>query len=74
MSRWGFGLTKEEVRDIIQAYVKENDVTTPFTDQVDNDWYLNFQKRHHLTVKKPETHSSSLISTNSAKTKWIDGT
>lgn len=55
MSKWGFGLTKEETKDLIQTYVRENGISTPFTfDRPGDDWYLGFQKRFNLTIKKPE--------------------
>lgn len=55
MSKWGFGLNKGEIQDLIQSYVQENNIQTPFKNgRPGNDWYLRFQKRHNLTIKKPE--------------------
>lgn len=55
MTKWGFGLTKEEIKDVVQEYAKSNNIKTPFTnDRPGNDWSLNFKDRHNLTIKKPE--------------------
>ena len=32
LAEWGWGFSKEEVKDIIQEFVKENGIETPFID------------------------------------------
>lgn len=56
MSKWGFGLSKEEVKDICHDYVVEHNITgTNFHDnRPGEDWFQGFKARHNLTVKKPE--------------------
>lgn len=55
MSKWGFGLLKEEIKDVIQEYVIQNNIKTPFTDnKPGDDWFIAFRDRHFLSVKKPE--------------------
>lgn len=55
MSKWGFGLVKEEIKDTIQEYVIENNIKTPFKDnRPGDDWFIAFRDRHNLSVKKPE--------------------
>lgn len=55
MERWGFGLTREEVLDIVQMYVTNNNIKTRFKNgRPGEDWYLSFSKRHNLSIKKPQ--------------------
>lgn len=55
MSKWGFGLSRNEVLDIVQEYVKRNNIKTPFKNQrPGEDWWLGFKSRHNLSIKKPE--------------------
>lgn len=55
LSQWGFGLMKEEVLNVVQEYIKKNDIKTKFHDgQLGKDWLDNFMKRQNLSLKKPE--------------------
>ena len=55
LEKWGFGISKEEVLDIVQAYVKSNELDTRFKDgRPGFDWFFNFKQRHNLSLKKPQ--------------------
>lgn len=55
MSKWGFALLKEEIKDVIKEYVIENKIKNPFKDnRPGDDWFAAFKERHNLTIKKPE--------------------
>ncbi|GLV37575.1 hypothetical protein CBL_20387 [Carabus blaptoides fortunei] len=55
-ARMGYPCDKEELRDLVAKYVKENNLPTPFKDgRPGLDWYYGFMKRHkQLSFKKPE--------------------
>lgn len=52
----GFPCDKNELLDLIQEYVKLNNLETQFIDsRPGSDWYYSFLKRHtNLSLKKPE--------------------
>lgn len=50
MEKWGFGLSRKEVLQTVADYVKENNIKTQF-----KDWFLNFKRRHNLSIKKPQS-------------------
>lgn len=53
----GYPCDKDELLNLIQEYVKSNDLSTPFTDgRPGSDWYYGFLKRHNnlISLKKPE--------------------
>ena len=55
--KWGFGLLRSEVFDIVQTFILKNDLLdkVPFKNGVPGeDWFLGFKKRHRLSVKKPQ--------------------
>lgn len=55
MEKWGYGLSRGEVLQIVGQYVTRNKIKTPFNDNIPGeDWFLNFKKRHRLSLKKPE--------------------
>lgn len=55
MSKNGFGLSRSEVLDVVQAYVKRNHIKTPFkNDKPGQDWWLGFKTRHDLSIIKPQ--------------------
>ena len=55
MEKWGWGLSKSEVLDIVAEFIKRNNIKTPFVnDKPGNDWFLSFRKRHKLSIKKPQ--------------------
>lgn len=56
MSKWGFGLSRHEVMELVCEYVTKNNIRTSFSNnQPGEDWFLAFKKRHNLSIKKPET-------------------
>lgn len=71
MAKWGFGLTREEVKVIVQMYVNANRNETSdigdylrrynqFNDgKPGDDWLKNFLQRFHLSVKIPSTLEKS---------------
>lgn len=59
MAKWGFGLTRNEVLNTIQAYVQQNQIQTPFTDDRPGEfWFSRFVKKHHLSLRMPELKQS----------------
>ncbi|KAJ8910668.1 hypothetical protein NQ315_011186 [Exocentrus adspersus] len=55
MEKWGFGLCKQEVLDVVQVFIKRNAIKTRFAnDRPGDEWFLNFRKRNRLSVKKPQ--------------------
>ncbi|CAG4996929.1 unnamed protein product [Parnassius apollo] len=55
MEKYGFGLTRKEVLEVVGQYVVENNIETPFKNGTPGeDWFLAFKKRHNLSVKKPQ--------------------
>lgn len=55
MKKWGFRLTRKEVLDLVQRYVRRNHLVTVFKDgRSGEDWFLNFKQRHGLSLKKSQ--------------------
>ncbi|KAK3738763.1 hypothetical protein RRG08_035643 [Elysia crispata] len=47
LAEWSWGFSKEEVKDIIQEFLKDNDIQNPFTENCPGrDWFDAFLKRH----------------------------
>ncbi|XP_074039973.1 uncharacterized protein [Leptinotarsa decemlineata] len=56
MEKYGYGLSRKEVLDIVGTYVKEKGLKTPFKDGVPSkDWFIAFKQRHNLSLKKPQS-------------------
>ncbi|CAH2006301.1 unnamed protein product [Acanthoscelides obtectus] len=56
MEKWGFGLTRKELLGIVEDYVKTNKIKTQFkNDKPGEDWFLNFKRRHKLSIKTPQS-------------------
>ncbi|CAH2008758.1 unnamed protein product [Acanthoscelides obtectus] len=56
LEKWGMGLSKREVLQLIGRYVKENNIVTPFKNGVPgNDYFVRFTKPFHLSQKKPQS-------------------
>lgn len=55
MAKWGFGLSRTEVMDLVEVYIKSNNIKSRFKNgRPGEDWWLSFKKRHHLSIRKPE--------------------
>lgn len=55
MEKYGFGLSRKEVLQMVGDYVKQNKLITPFNNGMPRkDWFLAFRKRQGLSVKKPQ--------------------
>lgn len=55
LEKHGFGLSKQEVIDIVGEYINKNNIGTPFKNGIPgHDWYIGFSKRHNLSIKKPQ--------------------
>lgn len=55
MEKWGFGLSRQETLELVKDYVEKNNLETPFkNNKPGTDWFINFKKRHQLSVKKPQ--------------------
>ncbi|CAH2011313.1 unnamed protein product [Acanthoscelides obtectus] len=56
LEKWGMGLSKREVLQLIGRYVKDNNIVTPFKNGVPgNDYFVRFTKAFHLSQKKPQS-------------------
>lgn len=56
LGKWGWGLTRKEVLEVVGRYVTEKKMKTPFKNNVPGeDWFLGFKKRHRLSLKKPQS-------------------
>nr|CAI5868906.1 unnamed protein product [Callosobruchus analis] len=55
LAKWGFGLSRKEILELVGDFVCKNDIKTPFKNGLPGeDWFLNFKKRHNLSIRKPE--------------------
>ncbi|GBP40873.1 hypothetical protein EVAR_88934_1 [Eumeta japonica] len=54
MERYGFGLTRDEVLEMVGEYVRINKISTPFNGRPGKDWFNAFKKRNNLSMKKPQ--------------------
>ncbi|KAI4466385.1 helix-turn-helix psq domain [Holotrichia oblita] len=56
LEKWGFGLSKKEVLQMVADFVKENEIKTPFKEGVPGtDWFISFKNRHALSIKIPQS-------------------
>lgn len=56
LEKWGFGLCRKEVLLVVSEYVTKNNLKTPFKNNTPGaDWFLNFKKRHNLSIKKSQS-------------------
>ncbi|KAJ8888189.1 hypothetical protein PR048_007676 [Dryococelus australis] len=55
MDKWGFGITRREMLELVGSYVQRNKSDTSFKDGTPGeDWLLDFKKRHNLSIIKPQ--------------------
>lgn len=51
--KWGFGLSRTEILDLVADYVNSNNINPPFKDGIaGEDWFLNLKKRQKIFCKK----------------------
>lgn len=56
MEKYGFGLSRKEVMELVGDYVNGKQLKTPFKNgQPNKDWLISFMRRHNLSVKKPQS-------------------
>lgn len=55
LEKWGFGLSRKEVFELVGKFINENKIKTNFKNGVPGeDWFLYFKKRHNLSLKIPQ--------------------
>lgn len=55
MERNGFGLSRDEILEIVSNYVTQNKIPTPFKNgKPGKDWFISFKERNNLSIKKPQ--------------------
>lgn len=55
MERYGYGLSRREVLNLVEHYLKSNKITNNFKNGIPGeDWWLRFAKRQNLSIKKPQ--------------------
>ena len=60
LAKWGFPFTKKMVLNVVQEFVKDLNLSTPFTDgRPGDDWFVNFCKRNNLKLKNCESLQSN---------------
>lgn len=60
LNKWGFGLSKSEILDLVQAYVLKNNIKTPFHNgRPGDDWWLRFKGSFNLSIRRPEITESA---------------
>ncbi|XP_063542660.1 tigger transposable element-derived protein 1-like [Cydia strobilella] len=56
IEKWGWGLSRKEILDLVQQFIQRNRLSTPFRNgRPGKDWFIGFRKRHHLSIKKPQS-------------------
>ncbi|XP_060801979.1 uncharacterized protein LOC132902121 isoform X1 [Amyelois transitella] len=55
MEKYGFGLTRAEISDLVAEYVTKNNIQTCFKNgKPGKDWIAGFRERNNLSIKKPQ--------------------
>lgn len=55
MEKWGFGLSRYEILELVGEYVRVNNIQTLFKNNTPGpDWFINFRKRHRISLKKAQ--------------------
>lgn len=55
MERYGFGLSRKEVLEMVGEYVQQNNISTSFKNGIPGQaWFSAFKERHNLSIKKPQ--------------------
>jgi hypothetical protein len=56
MEKWGFGLSRKEILQLVGECVNANKLKTQFKKGIPGeDWFLNFKLRHNLSIKIPQS-------------------
>lgn len=56
LEKWGYGLSRGEVLEKIGEFFRKNELKTRFKDGIPGpDWFIQFRKRHGLSIKKPQS-------------------
>lgn len=56
MDKNGFGLSRHEVLDLVQLYIRQNNIPCRFKEQRPGaDWFISFRIRHGLSIKKAQS-------------------
>lgn len=56
MEKWGWGLTRSEILNIVGEFVSRSGLKTPFKrGRPGEDWFLGFRKKYNLSIKKPQS-------------------
>lgn len=56
LEKWGFGLTRKEIVQLVADYVRINNIKTQFKNGIPGKhWFLNFKRRHNLSIKIPQS-------------------
>ncbi|KAK3792728.1 hypothetical protein RRG08_064398 [Elysia crispata] len=59
MADWGWGFSAEEVRDVVQDFVKTNKIETQFAEgRPGEDWLWGFLQRHRKISRRTTEHLS----------------
>lgn len=55
MDKYGQGLSRKEILNLVGKYINGNDLVSPFKNGYPNqDWWLGFSSRNKLSLKKPQ--------------------
>ncbi|XP_045778739.1 uncharacterized protein LOC123876488 [Maniola jurtina] len=56
LEKWGWGLSRTEILDIVSEFIRANKIITPFkNNRPGPDWFILFRLRHNLSIKKPQS-------------------
>lgn len=62
LEKWGFGLCRSEVLQVVKFYLDVNKRVTKFKENLPGaEWFVNFKKRNRLSLKKPQAVESVRI-------------
>ncbi|XP_029348308.1 jerky protein-like [Acyrthosiphon pisum] len=55
MEKYGYGLSRREVLDLVGDFLKTNKIKNSFSKGIPGeDWWLGFARRNNLSIKKPQ--------------------
>lgn len=60
LAKWGFPLSKEDVKNVVREFVEQQELSTPFrNNKPGDDWFRNFCRRNDLCLKRLEALEKS---------------